>query len=198
VSCDDRTADRQPHAHTVLLRREEGLEQPVGVLGRDPDTTILHCYKYLVCVVLVRSDQQFARPIRDRLHRLDPIDYQIDYHLLQLVTYPSGHSGRKRRRGPKFMLQSRGLRMSLYAGNKQPSDVAPMPGVQEGKPIQPGKARGALKELFLLAAENVGDRLKNRKKVGAEKEQKLYRNFRVSRTCDVTYATARRGATQAM
>jgi hypothetical protein len=38
---------------------------------------------------------------------------------------------------------------------------------------------GALKELFLLAAENVGDRLKDRKKVGAEKEQKLYRHFRV-------------------
>ena len=69
----------------------------------------------------------------------------------------------------------------------QQSDIAPMPGAQEGKPItqglQTGKARedypfkdpakrgkgrpmgsvnrytGALKELFLLAAENVGDRL---------------------------------------
>jgi hypothetical protein len=37
----------------------------------------------------------------------------------------------------------------------------------------------AAKSLRLPPAENVGDRLKNRKKVGAEKEQKLYRNFRV-------------------
>src|ERR1700681_2990635 len=33
VLFDNRPADRQPHAHTVLLRREEGAEQPVRVLG---------------------------------------------------------------------------------------------------------------------------------------------------------------------
>jgi hypothetical protein len=27
VLCDNRSADRQPHAHAIRLRREEGVEQ---------------------------------------------------------------------------------------------------------------------------------------------------------------------------
>jgi hypothetical protein len=30
------------------------------------------------------SECQFAPPIRDRLHRLDAVDHEIDDHLLQL------------------------------------------------------------------------------------------------------------------
>jgi hypothetical protein len=38
-----------------------------------------------------RSDHQFARPIRDRLHRFNGIHHQVDGHLLQLD--PVTHRG---------------------------------------------------------------------------------------------------------
>ena len=50
----------------------------------DPDTAVLHRHQHLVVLVLVRSDHQFARPLRDRLHRFNAIDHEIDDHLLQL------------------------------------------------------------------------------------------------------------------
>jgi hypothetical protein len=72
----------------------------------------------------------------------------------------------------------------IQPGKVRENDTAPLrdPAKRNkgGRPVgSQNRYTGALKELFLLAAENVGDRLKNRKKVGAEKEQKLYRNFRV-------------------
>src|SRR3977135_3814336 len=81
---DDRAADRQSHAHAAGFGSEEGVEQPVRVLGGNPDTAVFHCYQNLACFVLMRSDHQFARPVRDRLHRLDAVHYQIDNHMLQL------------------------------------------------------------------------------------------------------------------
>src|SRR3984893_16525413 len=84
VSFHDRTTDRESHTHAAGFGGEEGVEQPVLVLGGDPDTAVLHCYHQLVCFVLMRSDHQFARPIRDRLHRFDAVHHQIDDYLLQL------------------------------------------------------------------------------------------------------------------
>ena len=82
VRFDDRTADRESHAHAAGLGSEEGVEQLVGVLGGDPDTAVRHRYQHLICFVL--SDHQLARPICDRFHRFYAVDHQVDEHLLQL------------------------------------------------------------------------------------------------------------------
>ena len=48
-------------------------------------------------LVLTRSDHQFARPIRDRLHCFNTIHHQVDDHLLQLdpITQDRGQSRRQ-------------------------------------------------------------------------------------------------------
>jgi hypothetical protein len=61
-----RTADRESRAHAAGFGGEEGVEQPVGILGGDPDAAIRHTYVHLVRLVLAESDHHFARPIRDR------------------------------------------------------------------------------------------------------------------------------------
>jgi hypothetical protein len=88
---DDRTADRESHAHAAGFGGEKGVEQLVRVFGGDPDTTVLHSYQYLTCFMLVRSDHQLALPIRDRLHRFNAIDHQIDEHLLELGPLAADH-----------------------------------------------------------------------------------------------------------
>jgi hypothetical protein len=45
---DDRPADRQPHAHAVRLRREEGVEQPVDIFWLDSDAGILDRNEHLI------------------------------------------------------------------------------------------------------------------------------------------------------
>src|SRR5882672_12119974 len=86
VSFNDRTADREPHAHAAGFGGEEGVEQPVRIRGGYPDAAIRHTYERSVCLVLTRSDHQFARPIRDRLHCFNAIHHQVNDHLLQLDT----------------------------------------------------------------------------------------------------------------
>jgi hypothetical protein len=49
-----------------------------------PKAAVPHRYQDLLCVILLRSDHQFARPVGDRLHRLDAAHHQIDEHLLRL------------------------------------------------------------------------------------------------------------------
>ena len=87
----DRTADRQSHAHAAGFGCEEGVEQPVRVLGGDPDAAVFHGYKSFAAFVLVRSDYKLARPGCDRLHRFDAVHYQIDDHLLQLDPIGEDH-----------------------------------------------------------------------------------------------------------
>src|ERR1700694_944883 len=38
VGFHDRTADRKPHTHAAGFGGEEGVEQPIRILGGDPDT----------------------------------------------------------------------------------------------------------------------------------------------------------------
>src|SRR6202022_2625069 len=48
VGFNDRTADRQPHAHAAGFGGEEGAEQPVHILGGDSDAAIRHTYQRLL------------------------------------------------------------------------------------------------------------------------------------------------------
>jgi hypothetical protein len=44
VIFNDRTADRESHTHAAGFGGEEGIEQPVRILGGDPDAAIGHTY----------------------------------------------------------------------------------------------------------------------------------------------------------
>jgi hypothetical protein len=66
-----------------------------------PKAAVPHRYQDLLCVVQLRSDHQFARPVGDRLHRLDAAHHQIDEHLLRLD--PIGEDRGKG--GGEFQLQ---------------------------------------------------------------------------------------------
>ena len=84
---DDRAADRQSHAHTVRLGGEEGVEQTIQVLGIDADAEVLHRHEHLVSGMLMRADQELARPICLR-HGLNTVHHEIDDDLLQLHPVP--------------------------------------------------------------------------------------------------------------
>src|SRR3982074_476034 len=88
---DDPPADRESHTHAAGFGGEEGGEQLVRILGGDPDAAIRHTYQHLLCLVLTRSDHQFALPIRDRLHRFNAIYHQVNDYLLQLDPITKDH-----------------------------------------------------------------------------------------------------------
>src|ERR1700689_3058162 len=87
----DRTANRESHTHAAGFGGEEGIEEPVCILGRDPDAAIRHTYEHSVCLVLAGMDHQFARSVRDRLHGFQAIHHQIDNYLLQLDPITQDH-----------------------------------------------------------------------------------------------------------
>ena len=72
------------HTHAVGFGGEEGVEQPVRILGRYSEAAIRHAYEHLLFLVLAGADHQFARPIHYRLHCFNPVHHQVDHHLLQL------------------------------------------------------------------------------------------------------------------
>ena len=81
VGFDDRAANRQSHAQTAGLCREEGGEEPVGILWLYTRARILYRHENLVSLLL-RSDQEVARAIGDSRHSLHPVHQQIDGNLL--------------------------------------------------------------------------------------------------------------------
>src|ERR1700726_1889390 len=74
MGLDDRAAYRQAHAHAIRLRREEGVEQPTGVLRGAADSGITDLNQYMFGVVGPRSDQKFAGSIVDESHGLNAVD----------------------------------------------------------------------------------------------------------------------------
>ena len=84
MGLDDRSADRQAHAHAAGFGSEECVEQPVGILGGQSDAAIAYRDQNLAGFLLVRPDHQLAQPVRDRLHRFDAVDDEIEDDLLQL------------------------------------------------------------------------------------------------------------------
>ncbi len=81
---DDGTADREPNAHTVVLRTVERFEEPIGDLGSEADAGISYCEPNVIGTISFRLNQQLPRSIFNFLHRVDGIAKQIDDHLLKL------------------------------------------------------------------------------------------------------------------
>src|SRR5262249_17721174 len=71
VGLDDRTADREPHSHAVLLSREEGLE---GILGIAQSAAAIGDFdSNIVDPLASRTDRQKLWHLHRRVHRLDSI-----------------------------------------------------------------------------------------------------------------------------
>src|SRR5215471_19161721 len=113
VSCDDRTADDQPHTQALGLGRMEGLEKSIETLGIEPRARISDCNQHvgpfnLGQVIMLESlSLQFtnlgeiwfthrglsgfpgaylelSRTLAGCSHGFDGVDQEIENHLLQL------------------------------------------------------------------------------------------------------------------
>src|SRR5215813_14440992 len=82
VSFDDRTADRESHAHAIRLCRVEGVEQAVDALEAQSRAGITHRDEHPARWIILRPDHQFARSLADAAHRFDSVDDQVQDHLL--------------------------------------------------------------------------------------------------------------------
>src|SRR4051812_10165417 len=83
VCVNDGVADRKAKSHSLLLRREETLEDLFPVLFRNAATTIGNGYLY--CAVLqLRSDEQSALQRTMIGHRFAAIQHQVKQYLLKL------------------------------------------------------------------------------------------------------------------
>src|ERR1700754_1682365 len=121
MSFHDRTTDREPHTKAAGLGGEEGVEQPVCILGGDPDAAIGNAQQYSLHLFLTRSDHQFARPIGDRLHCFDTVHHEVDDHLLQLdpIAKNLGQS-RRQFRSQRYLVAGQ---LTLYQRDDLPDDV---------------------------------------------------------------------------
>src|SRR5205823_8225063 len=90
-----RSADGEPHAHAVRLRRVEWAEQPGQILRVYSCARILYGHEHLIGPALLRTDQQYAVAAGDRRHGLHAIHQEIDDHLLQLDSI-AVHQGQSR------------------------------------------------------------------------------------------------------
>src|SRR6266851_2641313 len=84
VLFDDRSSDRQPHAHAIRLRREESVEHLVDIFQLDSGARILHRNEYLIGLVLARSYPQFATAACHGTQGLDAVHQKIHDNLLEL------------------------------------------------------------------------------------------------------------------
>ena len=81
---DDRTADRQSHAHAIRLGRVECVEESVQALRLQSRAPILHGDAHAVCSICLGADQQLPRPLVRSAHRFDGVEDQVEHHLLKL------------------------------------------------------------------------------------------------------------------
>src|SRR6516225_6614541 len=113
VSCDDRTADGQPHTQAFGLGRMEGFEKWIETLEIEPRARIADCNQHVgpfnlsQVLVLERLSFQFTNPVgiwfmrrefasfpgayselprtlASSSHGFDGVDQEIENHLLQL------------------------------------------------------------------------------------------------------------------
>src|SRR5580704_2455748 len=79
---NDSAANCQAHAHTVLFRSEESFEDFFRVL--QAYAAILYLDQNGLRTVSFRTDEEFLGTVKDRVHRLDTVEEQVENHLLQL------------------------------------------------------------------------------------------------------------------
>ena len=80
----NRTANRQPHPHSLRLGGVESIKDLFEILCIESNTGVLHSYKHFIRFVRRGSNHHLPRSIRDRIHGFDTVYHQIENHLLQL------------------------------------------------------------------------------------------------------------------
>ena len=83
VRLDDRTRNRQTHAHTGALGRDEGLKQPIRDFGIDARPIVGHADLRHV-PVRFNADFKFSGRTVERSQRIHAIAHEIKHHLLDL------------------------------------------------------------------------------------------------------------------
>src|SRR5580698_5615723 len=86
MTFDNRAADRQAHSEPIGLGCIKGLEDIVQMARVESRSRILHAHAEFVALDLSRADKKHALSRVHLAHRLDGVDDQVEYHLLQL--YP--------------------------------------------------------------------------------------------------------------
>src|SRR5258708_33138573 len=81
---DDRTADRQSHAHAIALGRVESVEDVFQVRPVQSGAGIADGQKHTVRFVCGRADTQISLSVADGSYSFDTIDDQIQDYLLHL------------------------------------------------------------------------------------------------------------------
>src|SRR6201999_1533744 len=81
---DDRGAKGKPQPQTAWLRRVESLEQLLDGRQREAWTRISHLDQHAIRLCLSGADQQVSVLFLEAAHRVDRIDDQVEYYLLQL------------------------------------------------------------------------------------------------------------------
>jgi len=78
---DNGAANRQAHAHAVLLGCEEGFEDRVRIFQSYPGVPYFH--EDGIVRFLSGANEQSFGVIGHRIHGLDPVQEQVEYQLLQ-------------------------------------------------------------------------------------------------------------------
>src|SRR5215472_14305352 len=84
MGIDDRAANRETHAETVGLRREQGIEDAMADGRIDARTCILDRHEHIPGFAELRGHGQHPRKFRRRTHGFDAVHNQIQKYLLQL------------------------------------------------------------------------------------------------------------------
>src|SRR5262245_36656130 len=142
VGFNNRTADRQPHAHASRFCREESLEKMIQTLGFQSNPGVLYRDEDFIRFISARADEQLSATVGYRCHRFDPVHHKVEYHLLQL--HPIAKNTRKIR--SQFHPQHHAifLYFSLYQTNNLLNDFVDV-------------QRGLLGATFLDQRANPGD-----------------------------------------
>src|SRR5260370_13855847 len=93
VGFDDRTRDRKPNAHTVLLCGDESVENAIYKVNGQPTSIIDEFSKHLTILGSPGPNAQ-QRQSLCALHCFHGVSYQINNHLLNLETIYECHENR--------------------------------------------------------------------------------------------------------
>jgi hypothetical protein len=84
MGMNDRSADRKSHTHAIGLRREEGIENPIGYRRIDSYPRIFDRHQQPVWFGGFRGYGKHLLAVRDRGHGFNRIHDQVQQHLLQM------------------------------------------------------------------------------------------------------------------
>jgi len=98
VIFNDRTANREPHAHATRLGSEEGGEQPVDIFWVEPNAGVLNRNEHMIGVMRPRADHKLAGQFSSVGDGFDTIEVCVGYKLdgKEIDYLPAGEGAQAR------------------------------------------------------------------------------------------------------